>query len=160
MLSILSIISALWMGALVSIGGLVIPLLFKILDKTLAGRIAGEIFINLNIFGLGAGLIIMMLLNQAVKSSGKELFSSEITNHVRKCKNYALYMILFVILTNLITYVIYNVKNNPNFILTSKITPEIFKILHNFSSAIYGILTLLSIILYIHISKLLQNNYR
>ncbi len=160
MLSILSIISALWMGALVSIGGLVIPLLFKILEKSIAGKIAGEIFINLNIFGLASGLIIILLLNQAVKSSGKQLFSSGITLHVKKCKFYALWMILCIIMLIFITYIIYNAKYTSDFILANKITLEMFKVLHTFSSIIYGVLTLFSIILYIQVTKLLQNNYR
>ena len=160
MLSILSIISALWMGALVSIGGLIIPLLFKLLDKPLAGKIAGEIFTKLNIFGLAAGLLIMLLLNQAVKSSGRQLFSSDIASHVRKCKLYALWMLISTVFMSLITYVIYNAKYNSKFEFSNKISTEIFHVIHTSSTVIYGILTILSIILYIQISKLLQNNYR
>ncbi|MFM2344852.1 MAG: hypothetical protein RLZZ210_1464 [Pseudomonadota bacterium] len=160
MLSILSMISALWMGALISIGGFVIPSLFRFLDKPVAGKIAGHIFTNLNIFGLLAGLFIIMLLNHAVKSAGRQLFSSSIALHAKKCRLYALFMIICVMITSLITYIIYNVKYNPSFGLTSKITPEMFQIIHTFSSIVYGILTILSIILYIQITKLLQNTYR
>lgn len=58
--SLSSIALTLWVGGLISIGYLAVPILFSAqLDKQLAGRLAGEMFHALGYMGIVCGLIVL-----------------------------------------------------------------------------------------------------
>lgn len=58
--SLASLALALWVGGLISIGYLAVPILFSAqLDKQLAGRLAGEMFHALGYMGMVCGLIVL-----------------------------------------------------------------------------------------------------
>ncbi len=162
MLSFLSFISALWVGTLISICSFIVPLLFKYLDKATAAKIAGEVFYTLNAIGLFCSILIVLFISSAVKSSSRQLFSGGIFSIAKRCRVYALWVFFLISVNSGISYIMYNMRYNHNFILLSKFNDiELaFKILHTSSSIIYGILIFMSIFLYFSITKLLQSSSR
>lgn len=61
---------ALWAGALVTIGGLVVPTLFRVLpDRALAGFVAGEFFHRATWLSVVAGVLAVALRTAALPST-------------------------------------------------------------------------------------------
>lgn len=61
-----AMVLGLWAGALVTIGGLVAPTLFRVLpDRALAGLVAGELFTRATWLSVLAGGLVLLLRTQA-----------------------------------------------------------------------------------------------
>ena len=78
----------LWVGSLWSIGYIVAPVLFKHLDRTSAGDIAGQLFSIVSYIGL---FVIGMMLFMAALQAGRHV--------LRQWRNRILLIILLIILT-------------------------------------------------------------
>lgn len=65
-----ALVLALWTGALVAIGGLVAPTLFRVIpDRSLAGHVAGELFQRATWLSVVAGVLALALRSEASPSS-------------------------------------------------------------------------------------------
>ena len=66
-----TVISGLWVGSFVSIGFLVVPVLFMAMgDRQLAGLIAANLFKLTAYIGVGVCGLLMVMVNQLIKSGG------------------------------------------------------------------------------------------
>ena len=67
------ILLTLWVGGMWVIGPVVVPTLFKMLDRTVAGTVAGQLFTIISFIGLFCAVLLLM---SHIWSQGKQVFSS------------------------------------------------------------------------------------
>lgn len=61
------LLTMLWVGSLLTLGGLVAPTLFAVLDRTAAGNVAASLFRSEAILGLVCGLLLLVIGNSLVR---------------------------------------------------------------------------------------------
>ena len=67
------ILLTLWVGGMWVIGPVVVPTLFKMLERTVAGTVAGQLFTIISFIGLFCAVLLLM---SHAWSQGKQVFSS------------------------------------------------------------------------------------
>ncbi|MCA7971170.1 DUF4149 domain-containing protein [Burkholderia semiarida] len=66
------LLSAVWVGSLLTIGYAVAPVLFKTLERMTAGSVAAQLFRIEAIVGVVCGVLLLALSNQQVRRGGNE----------------------------------------------------------------------------------------
>lgn len=66
------LLSAVWVGSLLTIGYAVAPVLFKTLERMTAGSVAGQLFRIEAILGVVCGVLLLALSNQQVRRGSSE----------------------------------------------------------------------------------------
>ncbi|WP_175882350.1 DUF4149 domain-containing protein [Burkholderia sp. BCC0044] len=66
------LLSAVWVGSLLTIGYAVAPVLFKTLGRMAAGSVAAQLFRIEAILGIVCGVLLLALSNQQVRRGGNE----------------------------------------------------------------------------------------
>ncbi|RQV85688.1 DUF4149 domain-containing protein [Burkholderia anthina] len=66
------LLSAVWVGSLLTIGYAVAPVLFKTLERMTAGSVAAQLFRIEAIVGIVCGVLLLALSNQQVRRGGNE----------------------------------------------------------------------------------------
>ena len=66
------LLSAVWVGSLLTIGYAVAPVLFKTLERMTAGSVAAQLFRIEAILGVVCGVLLLALSNQQVRRGGSE----------------------------------------------------------------------------------------
>ncbi|AZQ50715.1 DUF4149 domain-containing protein [Burkholderia cenocepacia] len=66
------LLSAVWVGSLLTIGYAVAPVLFKTLERMTAGSVAAQLFRVEAIVGVVCGVLLLALSNQQVRRGGNE----------------------------------------------------------------------------------------
>ncbi|KWF95648.1 DUF4149 domain-containing protein [Burkholderia cepacia] len=66
------LLSAVWVGSLVTIGYAVAPVLFKTLERMTAGSVAAQLFRIEAILGVVCGVLLLALSNQQVRRGSSE----------------------------------------------------------------------------------------
>ncbi|MCA8215435.1 DUF4149 domain-containing protein [Burkholderia cepacia] len=66
------LLSAVWVGSLLTIGYAVAPVLFKTLERMMAGSVAAQLFRIEAILGVVCGVLLLALSNQQVRRGSSE----------------------------------------------------------------------------------------
>lgn len=66
------LLSAVWVGSLLTIGYAVAPVLFKTLERMTAGSVAAQLFRIEAILGVVCGVLLLALSNQQVRRGGSD----------------------------------------------------------------------------------------
>jgi hypothetical protein len=133
----------LWVGSLLAIGYLAVPMAFATLgDVTLAGNYAGKLFSTVNLLGLGCGAV---LLVSKFISQGKQATSQ-----------WRFWVLLLMVVLTLV----FSCYLQPEIAEIKQLTPqgddmvlERFDLFHEISRDLYLILTLLGLALVISTDK-------
>ena len=129
------LVQSIWAGALIAIGYIAVPVLFKSIDeRKLAGEVAGNIFSVLNYVGLVAGVLLLVC---GLVLAGKSWFKTR--------RAYALLLMLSVVLISLLVLqpMMQDLKS-AGLVFGSEAARQ-FGQLHGLSSVLYVVLSLLGL---------------
>lgn len=125
-----------WVGSLLAIGYIAAPVLFKTLDRATAGNVAGEMFAIVSIVGLVCGSL--LLASIFVRGDGKPF---------KQWRVWALVCMLALVLAGKFVLQPTMADLKAQGIEEGSDNRKRFGMLHGVSSAIYGVTSLMGVVL-------------